>query len=98
MEAEMKTYRLLMAVAAVIAFSRPCAVNAQVQFKDTTVAHSSKAYPSPLQKIDEPARGDPKADIADRRQQFRLSPRPALKNVTGGSSFSPRLSVTVWRG
>jgi hypothetical protein len=51
-----------MAVAAVTAFSKPNTVKAQVQFTDTTVAHSSKAYPSPWQKIDERAKLENPAD------------------------------------
>ena len=58
----MKTYRLLMAVAAVIAFSRPNPVEAQVRYTDTTVARSSKEYPSPWQKIDERAKLENPAD------------------------------------
>src|SRR5260370_20477562 len=69
MEAEMRTYRLLMAVAAVIVFSRPCAVNAQVRYNDTTVVDSTRtyqfttrSYEYPLQKIDERAKLENPAD------------------------------------
>jgi hypothetical protein len=47
----------------VIAFSKPTTVQAQVQFTDTTVAHSSKAYPSPWQKIDERAKLENPTDV-----------------------------------
>ena len=52
----MRTRRLFIIIAATISFSKPRTVQAQVQYTDTTVAHSSKAYPSPWQKIDERAK------------------------------------------
>lgn len=65
----MRTYRLLVAVAAVIAFSKPNTVEAQVRVTDTTVVDSTqsyqfttRSYESPWQKIDERAKLENPAD------------------------------------